>query len=139
MELFVCLNYVILLQFLFNNIYVLLFIKKRLSYCFGGAGVKARPQFSKRAYRRSQNDPAGAPVGYKFEGADGDALKTWRIPKHHNLFITLCALLTCKMYQQSPAMSFGAVHRRSSILPGAGAAQPLPEQRRRGPPQDAAR
>jgi hypothetical protein len=41
---------------------------------FRGAGVGARPQFSGRACRRSQNGPAGAPASYKFGGAGGDAL-----------------------------------------------------------------
>jgi hypothetical protein len=41
---------------------------------FGVAGVGAQPQFSRRAYRRSQNAPASTPTGYKIGGSDGDAL-----------------------------------------------------------------
>jgi hypothetical protein len=49
---------------------------KFLGWHLGTAGVGARPQFSWRAYRRSQNAPAGAPAGYKIEGVGGDALRT---------------------------------------------------------------
>jgi hypothetical protein len=82
MKLFVCVNYVILLKFLFDNIYVLLskhicnvisLFRGRRS---GGAGVGAQSQFSGRACRRSQNSPAST-AGYKFGGAGKDALSSF--------------------------------------------------------------
>jgi hypothetical protein len=58
-----------------NYIYVKHFLGGRR---FGAAGVGARPQKFRRACRRSQNRPAGAPADHSFGGAGGDALM---IPK----------------------------------------------------------
>jgi hypothetical protein len=75
MKLFVCVNYVILLKFLSDNIYVLIFkhicnvISLFRGRRFGGAGVGAQSQFSGRACRRSKNGLASTPTGYKFGGA----------------------------------------------------------------------
>jgi hypothetical protein len=52
---------------------------------FGGAGVGAEPQFSGRAFRWSQNGPAGAPAGYKIVGAGRDALSQSSITGLANL------------------------------------------------------